>query len=99
MNSTAARDSLREMLETHEVAPLPAFDVDGSLIAPNDYRTKLERATMWVEFYLEHRVTEGQGHSLRGVISHIRVVDPPASRPESDSRQDLMAVDERELVW
>jgi hypothetical protein len=42
------------MKDTHRPVPIPAYDVNGSLIAPVDYCRRLECALAQVDFTLSH---------------------------------------------
>ena len=42
------------MRHTHVVIPLPAYDENGSLITPNEYRATLKGATAAIRFDLSH---------------------------------------------
>jgi len=52
--SPSARKELELMRHTHAVVPLPAYDFDGNLITPLEYRNKLKGAVAVVRFDLLH---------------------------------------------
>ena len=74
------------MRETHIVIPLPAYDDNGRLIAPTNYRTTLKGATAAVRFDLSHwcfSAKEGKPASDT-FVANIRRIDvlrkpPPQS--------------------
>jgi hypothetical protein len=52
--SGEAKWALQSMHDTHRVRPLPAYDLDGDLIPPSQYKAQLEGATVRVYFILRH---------------------------------------------
>jgi hypothetical protein len=54
VSSEAARHDLETMVETHRVVPIPAYDADGNLIHPQNYRKMLRGAIVQVYFHLTH---------------------------------------------
>lgn len=52
--SPKAAAELKAIKETHVYNPLPAYDIDGSVIKPKDYRAKLRGATVIMTFGLKH---------------------------------------------
>lgn len=86
-----ASSTLQSYVDTHSIHPLPAFSVDGDIIAPLDYQRRLEGARVWVEFVVTHRF-EDDIHVLEAVIDKIRVVSPPESH-DSFTLSDLHATD------
>jgi hypothetical protein len=52
VSSEAARHDLKTMVETHRIVPIPAYDADGNLIHPQNYRKMLRGAI--VGFHLTH---------------------------------------------
>jgi len=47
------QDGLDKIKKTHVVVPIPAYDVDGRLIHPTQYRSKLEGATVEARLTLQ----------------------------------------------
>ena len=52
--SPSAKKEIEAMRLTHSVIPLPAYDENGSLIAPTEYRSALKGATAIIRFDLAH---------------------------------------------
>jgi hypothetical protein len=52
--SPSAKKELESMLGTHTVVPLPAYDAEGNLISPREYRSKLKGALVAMRFDLTH---------------------------------------------
>lgn len=53
---SAATDAKKEMLEkkTHNLIPLPAYDIQGQLIPPQSYKSKLPGSIAYIGFTLTH---------------------------------------------
>ncbi len=69
---------------THNVNPIPAYDVDGHLIRPNMYEDVLAGALVEIEFTLQHwyiRGNVGLGippkHQFSADLERIKVLSPP----------------------
>jgi hypothetical protein len=44
------------MYDTHAVIPLNAYNIQGNIIHPSDYKTKLRNALVRIEFTMKHWV-------------------------------------------
>ena len=79
--SDAARGGLDSIRQTHQVIPIPAYDIEGKLIDPCFYRHYLEGAVAEVHFNLSHWSILRQGVPGKDVytadIVMIRVLVPP----------------------
>ena len=49
--------ALRRLRNTHTINPLKAFDINGLVIDPQDYRSRLQGALVNITFTLTHTVT------------------------------------------
>jgi hypothetical protein len=67
------------MVNTHDVIPLQAFDMDSHLIHPNDYRSFLQDALVQVHFHLFHYAIKGNNSidTYTADIFQMRVLDKP----------------------
>ncbi|KAJ8589092.1 hypothetical protein M405DRAFT_818618 [Rhizopogon salebrosus TDB-379] len=85
VSSEAARHDLETMVETHRVVPIPAYDVDGNLIHPQNYRKMLRGAIVQVDFHLTHwsiaRKQDGTSaaDSYTADVVSIRVLNEPTT--------------------
>ncbi|KAJ7126691.1 hypothetical protein C8R44DRAFT_667399, partial [Mycena epipterygia] len=66
VQTEAARKGLSEMLTTHHVIPLPAYDHKGKLIQPTEYRAKLMGAIVRATVTLKHWNITARGDEARG---------------------------------
>lgn len=86
-NSTNAAAELKAIKDTHVYNPLPAYDIDGRVILPKDYRAKLQGAIVILTFGLKHyyigpRPGSGSGSNIYVAdIVKIRVVEAAKPRP------------------
>ncbi|KDR79172.1 hypothetical protein GALMADRAFT_1225905 [Galerina marginata CBS 339.88] len=98
----AAKEALQNMVSTHRVVPVPAYNIQGNLIHPEQYRKHLERATARVTFSLKHWCI-GAKYKGSGVpgddtyiadIESIRVLEPPRSPvPDTPRKRKIAATD------
>ena len=77
-----AEDARQEMLrqKTHQVIPLPAYDIKGNLIRPDTYKCRLAGALARVSFTLSHwYITSAQEriHSFVADVKSIRILMDP----------------------
>jgi hypothetical protein len=82
MNNSFAAEALENMRDTHRVVPLSAYDVNGDLIAPHEYKLRLQGALVIVRFNMLHwsigaRKDQGPVDTYVAEIQGIRVLDPP----------------------
>jgi hypothetical protein len=49
-----ANEAKQDMMRTHRLIPLPAYDLQGDLIPPERYRTALPGALVRVNFTISH---------------------------------------------
>lgn len=77
-----AKAELAAMKDTHVFNILPAYDMDGNLIMPNDYESSLRGALVVVSATLNHYDIRARGSSpasntFVADIVKIRVLQPP----------------------
>lgn len=93
----AGRQRLRRLRASHCIVPLPAFDKNGLIVAPADYKRHLEGATLWVEFSMHHKSVEAR-HEFTGRIRKIYIIQDAAPRVVDGEDEVLQAVDHRVMV-
>jgi hypothetical protein len=76
------------MSNTHRVIPLPAYDINGDLIKPHNYKTALTGALVRVNFALSHWYFSSQKDGTSNIFvadaTGIRIlVDPPTTTTPS----------------
>lgn len=79
-----ARKALKEMVATHRVCPLQAFDIKSQIIKPTEYRKRLQGAMVFIGFTMTHysiaRKPEQQREAVDSYtadIVFVRVLVPP----------------------
>jgi len=79
--NNAVMDHIRP---THNVNPIPAYDVDGQLVRPNLYEDVLAGALVELEFTLQHWYIRGNvalgtspKHQFSADVMRIKVLSPP----------------------
>ena len=81
--SDAARGGLDSIRQTHQVIPIPAYDIEGKLIDPHFYCHHLEGAVTEIHFNLSHWSITRQGVPGKDVytadIVMIQVLAPPCA--------------------
>ncbi|KAI6148713.1 hypothetical protein BKA82DRAFT_18509 [Pisolithus tinctorius] len=76
------KDALHHAASTHNVSPLPAFDVDGTRIQPVDYLRLLSGAVVEVHFALLHFFIKGDRKSIfTSSLREMRVLRTPQRGP------------------
>jgi len=75
---------LAELLPTHDICPLEAFEEDGTRIPPHKYEAKLKGAI--VEVYLafcHHNIKQQKKHIFQAVLQRLVVLHQPVAMPTS----------------
>lgn len=91
--SSLAAAELKAIKNTHVYNPLPAYDLDGSLILPKNYRSKLQGATVILTFALKHYHIGARSENVGGSntyvaeITKIRLVEAARPRPVSATKR------------
>lgn len=80
----AAKQELNKLKDTHVVIPIPAYDLAGQLIQPQDYETKLRGAIVLLKFHMNHWKIQNK-HYFTADIQKIRVLAPPKGPVEHDT--------------
>jgi len=92
LTDESAQPELEELKATHQLVPIPAYDVCGKLIKPDAYRRSLANALVELHFSLSHWPIGGK----RGVpgydvytaeIQMIHVIAPPRATVTSTPRK------------
>ena len=71
-------DYLDAIKSSHEVRPIPAYDVKGNLITPTEYEEKIAGATAHVCFAIVHFLIR-QKHVYNAVVRDITIMRPPTT--------------------
>ena len=98
MDTDKARTALMDMVGHYHVCPVPAFDIKGNLMPPDQYVSLLAGATVAVQFLLQRYVlSDRQTRRVRDVfvtdITSLRVVVEPCVPQLSGSHKRLMKKD------
>ncbi|KAF8529411.1 hypothetical protein JB92DRAFT_3139600 [Gautieria morchelliformis] len=75
----AAREAMNSVKHTHDISPLPAFDINGDPIIPSQYDIFLKGAIVKVHFTLTSWVFAGRSVKAMSipVIREMLVISPP----------------------
>ncbi|KAI0054548.1 hypothetical protein BV25DRAFT_648934 [Artomyces pyxidatus] len=99
-NSEVVRGELKEMKDTYDVIPIPAYDMYGDLISPKLYRIRLEGALVEVHFNLTHWSIGGRRGSATPAadtytadLVSMRVIVPPKPRPVTPRKRKVSSMD------
>ncbi|RXW19638.1 hypothetical protein EST38_g6231 [Candolleomyces aberdarensis] len=93
VQNPAAQSHLDALKDTHVVNPIPAYDVEGHLILPTEYESKLRGAIVRLEFQLVHWLVRRQDF-FSANVERIRVLVPPYSDTPNATRKRLAQVDD-----
>ena len=63
---------------SHDVRPIPAYDVKGTLIPPTQYEEKLAGAIVRVCFTITHFIIR-QKHIYNAIVCNITIMRPPTT--------------------
>jgi hypothetical protein len=91
----AAKQALKMIVDTHRVVPIPAYDMQGHLIAPIQYRSRLEGAVVELHFELSHwsiggKETEPSSDTYVADVTQIRVLVPPKPRVVTPTKRKVL---------
>ncbi|KAJ8519659.1 hypothetical protein ONZ45_g3411 [Pleurotus djamor] len=81
----SAQDALETLKEakTHQLNPLPLFGEDGKLVSPNEYRKRLQGATVAIKFMLVHHFIKNKNFdSFAADIVNIDIISPAKPKPK-----------------
>ncbi|OCH89853.1 hypothetical protein OBBRIDRAFT_835463 [Obba rivulosa] len=86
-----AKKAIKDMVDTHDVFPIPVYGHDDQLIHPSLYRTILQGATVKVYFSLRHwAISKGDGAGMDAYSADafaIHVVKPaPPPTPSTPQK-------------
>jgi len=81
-NSRASAAALYDIRGTHRIRPLPAFDINGQVVQPGNYRQLLAGAVVQIKFTLMHRAISSSPETpgfdkFRASIIGINVLQSP----------------------
>lgn len=87
-----ARNAILElqMTETHKLNVIPAYDINGKIIKPTEYWSKLEGALVRTEFHMNYWRVKGKDF-FAADIQAMQVLQKP--RATSTKRKALSAAD------
>jgi hypothetical protein len=91
----AAKEALKEMVTTHCVKPLEAFDMHGRLINPTSYHHQLEGALVQMRFTVTHLSIVGKKPDcfMANIVSMRVLVPPQKIGPVTPRRKRVYRVD------
>ncbi|KAF8512170.1 hypothetical protein JB92DRAFT_336164 [Gautieria morchelliformis] len=84
-------DELDAVKETHDVNPLPAYDLDHSIIVPKDYERCLLGAIVEVQVTLIHYLIGKKGSTMVADVREMIVLQPPRELPPSPTKRSLIS--------
>ncbi|KAG9309252.1 hypothetical protein JVU11DRAFT_10735 [Chiua virens] len=75
---------LHDLLPSHNICPLPAYDLNNNLIPPTQYRNFLWGATVEVYFnFVHHFFKKNKCHIYNAMVPKIQILEAPAALPSS----------------
>ncbi|KAG6372112.1 hypothetical protein JVT61DRAFT_8826 [Boletus reticuloceps] len=75
---------LDELFDSHDICPLPAYDMKGNLIPPTQYETSLRGATVKVHFTYSHvHIKKSKHHVYTTILRHLQLLRAPNALPSS----------------
>ncbi|KAG2132148.1 uncharacterized protein EDB93DRAFT_1255334 [Suillus bovinus] len=75
---------LEDLVSTHEICPLPAYDKNHVLIPPLQYESKLKGALVEVHMaFCHHRINKSKRDIFNSILRELIVLSPPAAMPTS----------------
>jgi hypothetical protein len=82
--SDRCKGHLHELVSSHNIQPLPAYDENHKLIPPSQYESKLKGALVEVHMAIcHHRIKSSRRDIFNAVLREIIVLAPPAAMPTS----------------
>jgi hypothetical protein len=87
-----AEEARQDMLTSHRVIALPAYDIRGDLIQPKHYKDALAGALVRINFKLSHWYINAHGgkdafHSFVADVTAIRVLVEPTMNKMTTKRK------------
>jgi hypothetical protein len=75
---------LEDLVSTHDICPLPAYDENHVLIPPLQYESKLKGALVEVHMaFCHHRINKSKRDIFNCILRELIVLSPPAAMPTS----------------
>ena len=101
-STDAAQSALPEMVDTHRVVPVPAYEFDGGLMYPTHYKRMLAKALVELHFALTHYTIAEKGNKSGGndvytpELYSIRVLKKPLPAIVSPRKRKVSTKDSME---
>jgi hypothetical protein len=75
---------LEDLISSHDIQPLPAYDEKHVLVPPFQYESKLKGALVEVHMaFHQHRIKRTKWNVFNAVLRELIVLRPPAAMPKS----------------
>ncbi|KIM65343.1 hypothetical protein SCLCIDRAFT_113180 [Scleroderma citrinum Foug A] len=75
---------LQKLLSTHDICPLPAYNLKEEMIPPSQYHEKLKGAIVEVHFALGHYfIKKTKRHIFNAILRKLIVLHRPTELPSS----------------
>jgi hypothetical protein len=89
----AWRDELEKVKDTHDMNPIPAYDINHQLITSKHYERALIGAMVEVHFTLIHYLIGKKGSTLVADLRELIVLRAPQQQipPQSPSKRQLLS--------
>ncbi|KIK32139.1 hypothetical protein CY34DRAFT_27266 [Suillus luteus UH-Slu-Lm8-n1] len=86
------KDPLQELLSTHDIQPLPAYDENHNFIPPHLYESKLKGALVEVHMaFCHHRIIKSKCDVFNAILRELIILSPPAALPSSPFKHRCLA--------
>ncbi|KAG6380917.1 hypothetical protein JVT61DRAFT_5309 [Boletus reticuloceps] len=87
-------DVLKEILATHDLCPLPAYDKKGRLIPPTQYEAMLKGAMVEAHFALiHHYIKSSKRHIYVAMVRKLQILCSPPPMPTSPFKRLRVSAD------
>ncbi|KAF8120376.1 hypothetical protein EV363DRAFT_1303312 [Boletus edulis] len=75
---------LKDLFNTHDICPIPAFDTNGKMIPPSQYESALKGATVEIHFtFAHHYIKKNKRHVYSTLLRKLEVLRGPDPLPSS----------------
>ncbi|KAG2138762.1 hypothetical protein BD769DRAFT_1384533 [Suillus cothurnatus] len=83
---------LEDLISTHDIQPLPAYDENHNLIPPHLYESKLKGALVEVHMaFCHHRIAKSKRDVFNAILRELIVLSPPSAMPTSPFKRRRLA--------
>lgn len=79
---------LQDLLQTHDICPVPALNNKHQVIPPSQYQKQLKGAIVEAHFsFCHHFIKKSRRHIYSTVLRKLVVLSPPSNPPSSPHKR------------